>query len=36
MGSPVRPILANLYMKYFEQQAFSNAPATQVLAHVCG
>ena len=26
MGSPVSPILANLYMEYLEQKALSNAP----------
>ena len=26
MGSPVSPILANLYMEYFEQKALSTAP----------
>ena len=26
MGSPVSPIVANLYMKYFEQKALSTAP----------
>ena len=26
MGSPVRPIVANLYMEYFEQKALSTAP----------
>ena len=35
-GSPVSPILANLYMEYFEQKALSTAPKPQVLAEVCG
>ena len=35
MGSPVSPIVVNLYMKYFEQKALSTAPHPQVLAHVC-
>ena len=26
MGSPVSPIIANLYMEYFEQKALSTAP----------
>ena len=26
MGSPVSPIVANLYMEYFEQKALSTAP----------
>ena len=34
MGSPVHPIVANLYMEYLEQKALSTAP--QVLAQVCG
>ena len=29
MGSPVSPIVANLYMEYFEQKAFSTAPTPQ-------
>ena len=28
MGSPVSPIVANLYMKYLEQKALSTAPTT--------
>ena len=36
MGSPVSPIVANLYMKYLEQKAQSTAPHPQVLAQVCG
>ena len=34
--SPVSPIVANLYMKYFEQKALSTAPHPQDLAEVCG
>ena len=33
MGSPVSPIVANLYMEYLEQKALSTAP--QVLGQVC-
>ena len=36
MGSPVSPIVANLYVEYFEQKALSTAPHSQVLAQVCG
>ena len=36
MGSPVSPMVANLYMEYFEQKALSIAPTAQVLAWVCG
>ena len=35
-GSPVSPIVANLYMEYLEQKALSTAPHPQVLAQVCG
>ena len=35
MGSPVSPIVANLYMEYFEQKALSTA-SPQVMALVCG
>ena len=37
MGSPVSPIVANLYMEYLEQKALSTAPhpTPQVLAQVC-
>ena len=35
MGSPVSPIVANLYMEYFEQKALSTAPTPQVLGQVC-
>ena len=31
MGSPVSPIIANLYMEYFEQNALSIAPNIQAL-----
>ena len=36
MGSPVSPIVANLYMEYSEQKAHSTAPHTQALVEVCG
>ena len=36
MGSLVSPILAYLYMEYFEQKALSTAPTSQALAEVCG
>ena len=37
MGSPVSPIVANLYMEYLEQKALSSAPhSPQVLVQVCG
>ena len=36
MGSSVSPIVANLYMEYFEQKHFSTAPHPQALAEVCG
>ena len=35
-GSPDSPIVANLYMEYFEQKALSTAPTPQVLVQVCG
>ena len=35
MGSPVSPIVANLYMEYFEQKALNTAPHSQALAEVC-
>ena len=35
MGSPVSPIVANLYMEYLEQKALSTAPTPQILAQVC-
>ena len=34
MHSPVRPIIANLYMEYFEQKALSNAPHTRLHASI--
>ena len=33
--SPVSPIVANIYMKYFDQKALSTAPHPQVLAEIC-
>ena len=36
MGSPVSPIVANLYKEYLEQKTLSTAPNPQVLAQVCG
>ena len=33
-GSLVSPIVANLYMEYFEEKALSTAP-TQALVEVC-
>ena len=36
MGSPVSPIVANLYMEYSEQKPLSTATLPQVLAQVCG
>ena len=36
MDSLVSPIVANLYMEYFEQKALSTAPYPQVLVQVCG
>ena len=38
MGSPVSPIVANLFMEYLEQKALSTAPhlTPQVLVQVCG
>ena len=35
-GSPVSPIVASLYVEYFEQKALSTAPYPQVLEQVCG
>ena len=35
MGSPVSPIVANLYMEYLEQKALNTAPTCQVLGQVC-
>ena len=34
MGSPVSPIVANLYMEYLEQKALSTAPTPQILVQV--
>ena len=36
MGSPVSPIVDNLYMEHFEGEALRSASHSQVLAHVCG
>ena len=36
MGSPVSPIVANLYMEYFEKKALSTATHPQNVAQVCG
>ena len=36
MGSPVSPIVANLYIEYFEQKALSTVPTPQALVQVCG
>ena len=36
MGSPVSPIVANLYMEYFEQKTLHTATHPQALAQVCG
>ena len=36
MGSPVSPIAANLFMKYFEQKGLSTVNHPQVMAQVCG
>ena len=36
MGSPVSPIVANLYMVYFEQKALNTAPTPQAMVPVCG
>ena len=36
MGSLVSPIVANLYMKYFEQRTLSTASHPQALVEVCG
>ena len=35
LGSPASPIVANLYMKYLEQKALSNASIPQALVEVC-
>ena len=34
MASPVSPIVANLYMEYFEQKALSTGPHPQALVEV--
>ena len=34
MGSPVSPIVANLYMKYFDQKALSTEPHPQLMVQV--
>ena len=36
MGSQVSPIVANLYMEYFEQKALSTATYPNLMAQVCG
>ena len=36
MGSLVSPIVASLYMKYFEQKALSTAPHLQASVEACG
>ena len=36
MGYPVSPVVANLYMEYFDQRALSTAPIPKALAEVCG
>ena len=36
MGSPESPIVANLYMEYFEQKALSTAFHPQAMVPVCG
>ena len=36
MGSPVSPIVANLYMEDFEQKALSSSSTPEVLVQVCG
>ena len=35
VGSPVSPIVSNLYMEYLEQKALCTAPTPQVLVQVC-
>ena len=35
MGSPISPIVANLYMEHLEQKALSTGPTPQVLVQVC-
>ena len=36
MGSPVKPIVANLYMEHFENQAINTAPHPPFLQKICG
>ena len=36
MGSPVSPIVANLYMEQFENQAINTAPHPPFLQKICG
>ena len=36
MGSPESPIIAKLYMGYFEQKTLSTAPSPQAKMQVCG
>ena len=36
MGSPVRTIVANLYMELFENQAINTAPHPPFLQKICG
>ena len=36
MGSPVSPVIANLYMEHFEGEALRSVSHPQVLVQVCG
>ena len=36
MGSPVSPIVANLYMEQFENQAIKTVPHPPFLQKICG
>ena len=36
MGSPVSPIVANLYMEFLEQKTLNTPPHPQFLMQVCG